>query len=643
MNKKIFSTILLCLWLAAPADSLAQKVFETDPASFEATLATVKKSVKKQQEDIVVRMHGGTYSLQEPLLLDESYSGKNGHSVTFCAAENETPVISGGVQVTGWEKVTGDLYKASFKSDKKLRALFVNGVRARMASAKLRVRGQGSEGKVIVKGDESWAFGSGESVDGIKFLAGEELTMFHNPEDVELIQNKVWTEKVLCLRDIEKWGDTIVARLQQPYGAILNSLAWAGKINYNGEFYFRNAYELLDEPGEFYFDRSAQTLYYYSRGEDMSKAEVIAPVSEGLVRIQGKSLASRVSNITFKGITFAYDTWNLMEIEGSRGFGGIQSLGLAVKYIPDGNWHPTHYNSCDVPEGCIEVKNATGINFIRNKFLHLGAAIAINLVNDATDCNVTGNVFNDILGNAVSVGHPQHYEIGDGTGKYPVTIEGVCRNIHITNNYVRNVCIDFRQVEAMLGFFVEDVHYDHNDIEGTPYGAIALGWWWGNAHTPESEVAKNNSINYNRAGRTHIVLNDGGILYMLGKQPGSTLKRNYLFDGPRCIYPDDGSSGWTIDENVVNSMHRLWFHVASDRDYDITAHRNFVKDNGLINNGNGTVVEDTQVFRNFDFNEEAKQIISEAGIEKEYKDIIPEKEPEEIRIYPNFPKEKWGI
>lgn len=40
---------------------------------------------------------------------------------------------------------------------------------------------------------------------------------------------------------------------------------------------------------------------------------------EGLVSIKGTSLASRVENISFIGITFAYSDWNLVEIAGSRG------------------------------------------------------------------------------------------------------------------------------------------------------------------------------------------------------------------------------------------------------------------------------------------------------------------------------------
>ncbi|MDR1501563.1 MAG: heparinase II/III-family protein [Prevotella sp.] len=596
----------------------------------------MKKSVVNQKEDIIMRMQGGNYMLNQPIRITEEYTSKNGFKVKFIAAEGETPIIHGGQKIEGWTQVSGNLYKVSFNSEKKLRTLFINGKRARMAGSKKLINGLGSYGEIIIKGDEPWTFGSGSTIKGIKFPSGSELSPFRNPSDVELVQNNIWAEKILCVQNIEKWGDTIAVELQQPYSAILNSLAWAGKTIYTGNFFLRNAYELLDEPGEFYFDRPGKTLYYFSRGENMTTAEVIAPVSEGLLEITGSSRNNRVENITFQNITFAYDAWNLMEIENSYGFGGIQSLGMAVKYIPDGNWHPTKYNSCDVPHGSIEVRNAQGIRFINNRFVHIGSAVCVNLVNDVVDTEITGNYFNDLLGNSVSVGHPQHYIIGDEGGKYSPLEEGACRKIRITNNYVRNVSLDFRQLEAMLGFFVEDVHYDYNDIQGTPYGAIAVGWWWGNAKIPESEVPRNNTINYNRLGRTHQVLKDGGIIYMLGKQPGSMVEGNYLFNGPRCIYPDDGSSGWTIQNNFVNSLHEHWLHIASDRNYNITVRHNYVKDNNLINNGRGIFIEDTKVFRNIDFSEEAKAIEMAAGIQPPYRMIIPEKEPEAIQIIPQL-------
>lgn len=641
MKKLSIMLILLC-WLAAAS---AQQIIETTPERFGDAVKELRKAASRGKEDVVVRMYGGIYQLASPLMLDENYGGRNGHTVRFEAADGEKPVISGGVRVEGWEQVSGNLYKAPFSSDRKLRTLLVNGRRARMAGTKAPVQALGSYGEITVTGDEPWAFGAGTSVEGIRFAAGAEVMPYRNPEDVELIQNNVWTEKILCASGVEKWGDEIAISFQQPYSTILNSLAWAGKTKYEGAFLIRNAYELLDEPGEFYFDRTAQTLYYMSDGEDITKAEVIAPMSEGLLRISGTSCASNVENITFEGITFAYDTWNLVELEGSHGFGGIQSLGLAVKYIPDGNWHPTKYNSCNVPAGTIEVKNARNIRFIRNRFEHLGSAVAVNLVNDVSNSEVTGCYFNDLLGNAVNVGHPQHYEIGDGDPGciYAPGIEGLCHNIAVTNNYIRNVSLDFRQAEALLGFFVKNVRYDHNDIYGTPYGAIALGWWWGNAKIPESQVAGGNSISYNRAGHTHQMLSDGGIIYMLGRQPGSVLRRNYLFDGPRCLYPDDGSSGWVIEENFVVSPFQLWLHIDSDRNYDISMVNNFVKDNRLVNNGDGTTIEGTKAYRNIPFGPEALAVQDESGIEAAYRDIIPAEEPEPIMVIPTVTGKRKNV
>ena len=630
----------------------AQKVFYVAPGSVEnggkgtlnspfTSLAQAMKAVEKVNKnmsgDVTVYLRGGTYLLSSPLVFKENDSGTNGHQVVYQAYNNEVPMISGGKQVTGWTKVDGNIYKATLNSDAKLRSLFVNGVRMRMAGGEKPIKGMGSWGKFTVSGNEHWALGEGTAVDGIKFSASD-INVYKNPEDVELVQDNVWTEKILCARDMEKVENDIIVKLQQPYGAILSSMAWAGRINYEKDFFIRNAFELLDSPGEFYFDRPSHTLYYYSQGEDMSKAEVIAPLTEGLFRLYGSSTASRVQNIRFEGITFSYDTWGLMKVDNSYGFGGIQSLGLAIKYIPGGNWHPTKYNSTDVPAGTIDLKNCSNVAFVRNRFEHIGSATSISMVNDVVNSEVTGNTFYDMLGNSVNVGHPQHYEIGDGD-IYKAGVEGVCKNIGVTNNYIRSACLDFRQVEGITAFFVENVKLNHNDINGTPYGAITCGWWWGNAGIPASTVAKNNSICYNKAGNSHRILDDGGILYVLGEQPNSIMSHNYIFNGPRCIYPDDGSAYWTITENtILNSNHGLWLHIWSPRCHDIIANDNYVKDNAVMDNGTNDVVSNVHAFRTTDFSDEAKKIIEGAGLEEKYKDIAPVNEWREVSIYPQVEK-----
>ena len=452
---------------------------------------------------------------------------------------------------------------------------------------------------------------------------------------MELVQNNVWTEKILCADRIERISnDTTVVFLQQPMGAILGSMAWAGALRPNRTFMLRNARQWLDEPGEFYFDRLAQRIYYYAGNEDMTQAEVIAPISHGLLRINGKDTKQRVEHLAFEGITFAHDTWGLMETEGSHGFGGIQSLALAVRYVPGGNWHPTQYNSTDVPTGTIDIRNASHIRFLRNRFTHLGSATALSMVNDVTDSRITANTFIDLLGNAINIGHPQHYRIVDGN-RFPSGTEGVCRHIEATNNYIRTVSLDFRQAEGMTAFFVEDVHFNHNDIAGTPYGCIAMGWWWGNAGIPPSDVARNNSISFNKAGHSHRALNDGGIIYLLGEQPGTVVEGNYLFDGPRCIYPDDGSAYLNIHHNVIeNNRSQLWLHIWHPHCHDITVDTNYVTDHWVRNNCTNGTMTNTFVMMDQPPMPEAEAIRAHAGIEPAYRDIIPAAEPTPFSIYP---------
>ena len=48
--------------------------------------------------------------------------------------------------------------------------------------------------------------------------------------------------------------------------------------------YVENAYELLDQPGEWYLDKSDHTVYYIPRkGEDLDRADVEAAAAEKLV------------------------------------------------------------------------------------------------------------------------------------------------------------------------------------------------------------------------------------------------------------------------------------------------------------------------------------------------------------------------
>jgi len=609
----------------SPAGSDANPGTEARPFR---TLGRARDAVRainrRMTGDIVVYLRGGTYSVKVPVEFRAADSGRNGFHVIYRAYGKEVPVISGGVPVTGWTLDHGKVYRAKLNWDGKLRSLYVNGVRAHMPQADFK--GEGPWGEFVIKGDEPWAETPGKTFDGVEFDSSQ-VPAFANPEDVELLQHRTWNFLVLGVRDAVHEDGHTVLKLQQPYGAIAATLAWHCYVDPNGSFTIRNAYELMKNPGDFYFNRKTHTLYYFNNGEDMSRAQVIAPLSEGLLRIAGTSPQDRAGNIVFTGLTFAYDHWELEKVGDSRGMVGVQSLALYTRFRADGNWHKSHYDVCDLPQATVDVRNAEHIRFERNRFVHLASGVAVSLVNDVVDSEVIGNVFDDLSGNAANVGHPQHYIIGGG----PLFkgIAGVCARDAIKDNWIRRVSLDFKQEEAISGFFTQSVEISHNDIEGVPYGGIALGWWWGNAEIPPSKVPKDNRIASNRVVDTQQQLpRDGGAIYVLGEQPGGRIERNYIRSHTRTIYPDDGSAYWTITQNVVDPRDTRdiptrkdgqWLFVWTPRIHDLKIDDNYTTVANTRNEGTNCQPTNTHLVTQFP--PEAQAIIAAAGLEPAYKDI----------------------
>ena len=629
--------LILCAAFSLPAAPVFRELF-VSPAGSDTnagtkkspfqTLAHARDAVRavseKMNGDIVVNLRGGNYPVTSPVEFLAADSGRNGFQIIYRAWKKEIPVITGGVLVTNWSLDHGRIFKATLASDKKLRGLFVNGVRAAMTQREFK--GQGAWGEFVVRGDEPWAETPGKTLDGIKFDAAQ-LPLLTNPEDAELLQHRTWNFLVMCVRDEAMENGARVLKLQQPYGAIAATMAWGCAIAPTNKFTVRNAFEFLDAPGQFYFNRATHTLYYFAKdGEDMAKAEVIAPMSEGLLRVSGNPKNDRVKNLIFTGLTFSFDHWLLEQVGDSRGMVGVQSLGLYTRFRADGDHHKSNYNICDLPQATVEISSAQNIRFERNKFLHLASGSAVSLENDVVDSVIIGNFFNDISGNAINVGHPQHYVIGDGL-RFPAGVEGVCARDKISDNFIRKVSLDYKQGEAISGFFTEAVEISHNDIAGVPYGGIALGWWWGNAGIPASTVQKNNVIAFNKVFDTQRELpKDGGAIYVLGEQSGGRIEGNYVHSLTRLIYADDGSTGWTIARNVLDpQMDGGWLFLWTPRIHDLRIENNFTTTTNLQNKATNNCVPRATMLVKKDFSGEAKKIVEAAGLEKSFRDLAGER------------------
>ena len=227
---------------------------------------------------VVVRQ--GVYELSEPLVFGPEDSGAEQFAITYAAGPGETVIVSGGKKIAGWKRGQGEIWTVVVPGVPEgkwyFRNLFVNGKRA----VRARFPNQNAQPDCLqLKGAEL-----------TKDLARFTLTVapgvlgdWHNVSDVEVMVAGNWEINRKRVESLDAKGNRIV--LAPPHqagpGDILPS---AGRW-----YHLENARELLDQPGEWYLDRQTGMLSYWPRpGEDMTRAEVVAPVLQQLLVVQGR-------------------------------------------------------------------------------------------------------------------------------------------------------------------------------------------------------------------------------------------------------------------------------------------------------------------------------------------------------------------
>jgi hypothetical protein len=595
--------------------------------------------------DIHVYLRGGNYPVTSTIDFTSADSGTNGHHVVYAAYPGEKPVLNGGVQVTGWTQHSGNIWQAPLNRDDKLRALYVNGKRAVMASKTITSAGCYGSNYSVTAGQAPWAWESGQTCDGAKYSLSDLSAIARNQDDVEIQTATTWTTSIVGVRQITTSSDGAnrVAMFQEP-GAAIAQHAYNGNFQATGAQTFMNAYEFLDKPGEFYFDRTNHILYYYkSNSDDMAAAQVWAPNNVStLIHIAGTSTTDHARNITFSGLTVEHSDWNLVNVAGSVFRQGQQGNVNSFVYT-HGNFHQYYYRNVDVGPAAVQIENADGIILQGNTVQHTGDD-GINMVNDVSNTQLIGNYTNDTAGSAITVGHPQHVYIGDYTStnheKYPTDVEGVCKNISITDNYIYDSAVLFQGSSPMSAYFADTLSVQHNRIEKAPWAGITLGWGWWNFNGSSGSVwpghptttAQNNNISYNEIIDTMQALGDSAPIYTLGSQPGTVIGNNYIQGVPAGhkygLHPDEGSAYITFDSNVLNVDPNVNWAVNSgtwgqQHDLNITntyGTVNTIQSKSVPN----STIQDVKAYSDGVWPPQAYDIALNAGLEAPYKDLVPQ-------------------
>lgn len=664
--------LLLAALPVPPAHAAVQATIYVSPTGSDAAAGTLGAPIKTLGEarsrvdsindsmtgDIEVVFRGGTYPFTSSTTFGPADSGTNGFSVKYLAYPDEIPVFDGGTPVTGWTLHSGNIWVADLSRASKLRTLYVNGERATLARSAGTQTALGGVGSYSVAANGTWAMDSGSTYAGIS-LAGTGLpASFTHQADMEIVNQSGFSFHVVGLASVATSGSNRIATLQQPMGAIALSIpqAWGSAFLNTGNladnhFYLQNAYELLDQDNEFYFDRSAGKLYFYKpAGMAMSSTSVVAPTAEKFLTIAGTSTSDRVHDLSFSGIVIRNTHWGLLSVAGSVGATTVQSNALYSRYWSCGNWHSADvlvsatcasdsstlsgYANTSLMPSAIEVSNAQRVEFSDNAFSSLGSG-ALTLGNDTVDTTVVGNRFVDISGSAITVGSPYNTYIGDGD--YPSGVEGVPTNITVRNNAIDRAGAEFLQTVPIAAYYADGLNISHNEVTRAPYTGISVGWGFNSYNHAKpagskTTVAGDNHIDDNIVRSVMTRLHDGGAIYTLGAQPGSTIRGNLIeqtggasFGNP--IYTDQSSSGIEIADNVIDDYNGTWWFVwGSDAHVSgLDVHDNVVNASGLTEAAllsAGTFATSTTVSSNrTGWTTGAQATTTTAGLEPAYRDL----------------------
>ncbi len=555
-------------------------------ATIEHARDIIRETSLKMQQSIVVYIHGGTYWVSQPIEFTAADSGQNGFDIIYRAAENETPVFSGGINVSGWEHLPDSpLWKTVLPDAKIFRQLYVNGVRAQRATSREARKGI------------DWVAGNYSSRDGIR-ISSAKIPDFSRPQDLELHWICRWIDIRLPVQGIEKHAKYQTIWMMQPWYSYALSVVPNSSIyqrlmpTYDNSFYLENALELLDEPGEWYFNPDAHELFYMPReGEDMNTANVVIPQAQTLLEVKGDRVGGEVHNLAFEGLSFEYAGWTRAS---ERGTFGIQAYMLTVS--------PGTCSECqEMPLAHVQLNFARNIRFERCRFEHLGA-VGMGLNNDVYDVIVQGNLFNDISNGAIVVGHWEHTYIDD-----PLLEKAAHDNL-IANNLITNIGVEYWGTPAIAAFYVDHLQIIHNEISNVPYSGIYL------------EMGPNSLAAYNLITDIMQRASDGGGIYTLRQQPGTAIEGNVIRrvkNEHACLYPDDSSAFITFLNNVCDTAPK-WLLIWTDSINNINVQTTYTNAPGIMNKGTNIQIENTIYINEQDWTPEAKIILDSAGLESAY-------------------------
>lgn len=416
-----------------------------------ASLTAAQKKVRAMNDsmgsDINVHIEEGTYILDDTWKFTEEDSGRNGYKVNYIADGNA--VISGGEKITNWEKVSDDVYTAEYNGKSLVREMYVDGVKMQLSAADTPIKPIGfytRDENIIKKKSE---LTSGDKIAGVA-VSGSEYSEYKNKKDIQVCYARGWKVYISTVTDIVKINEGSAFIMGDEFETMINRPNYP--VNSDSCFIIKNAKELLDKSGEFYYDSSEKKIYCKA---ETAPTNVFVPVLEQLVNVEGKDLGHQAENITFSGIRFAHCAWNYPAQNGFIGMQG-QLFGGNTKSLP--------YNELGntIVDAGVQIKRANNIEFTNNEFTGI-AKVGVGLYYGASNNKIEGNTFYSLGDSAVTVGLPSDNYISVAEDKqytgYNLALNKMCTSTNSADGkYPAYMAADGK---TSMGWSMESVENDN--------------------------------------------------------------------------------------------------------------------------------------------------------------------------------------
>lgn len=522
---------------------------------FQAEKTARQLMIQGKVNDITVWLADGIYRIDNPFIIKPFREVSCEYKLQFKADKNANPVVSGGIQITGWKKNEEGLWTARLPENagnlKKVRELFIDGkraVRARHPNKDfLRIKKAGADRRTHF------------------YFEKDDFPIPGKAENVELVLLHDWSISRIAVKEINISENKLTA--VDSIGARNPDFFNLDHWEPNPRYFLENAPEFLDENYEWVYQPEEKQFFVKLPDEvNPAQLQVVVPLAEGLISIVGEE-NQPVKNVTFEGIAFQYCNWQIPEM----GYCGVQACHFDPRPIDNG-WA--------VVPAAVHAVWAENLRFKNCKFKNLGGS-GLWFSTGCKNCSIENSVFSDISGNGIMIGEGQDRTV-NGEPWWKSAPEQVALANKIEDCTVTECGAQYYGAVGIWCGLTAETEIRNNEIFNLPYSGVSVGWMW----SPEPTPCRKNTIEGNHIHHIMNILSDGGGIYMLGLQPGSVIRYNHIHDveinagraESNGMFLDEGITDVLVENNLIYNIAKspLRFHKAT---------KNLVKGNYLFCTG----------------------------------------------------------